>query len=173
MYFLHHFFPGIDYMPTLASDLVKYTTIMTLAQWNGPFNLAWLTRSSHVLLGYTAYHLFIDHPDRRAGDVIKIMVVLLTTRILSGASLLDPEWITKVIITIIGYIIFNWILYDYLQLGPDSQSRLQGAINDVTKALTVQSVSMLIKGQPLNSNLMITMVGYLVYNFITSRLVSP
>lgn len=144
--------------PSLSSDLTKQITVMVVARWimGGSFSdPTWMVLSSYTLIGYITYHMLspIILTDPRTADIVKIAIVLLVT-----GPRRDP---TQAASILIGYGLYNWILYDYFQVV--NNRRIQGAINDIGKALSVQ----LIGGTRVDD--IPRMLGYLAYNMILSR----
>lgn len=172
----------------IAVDWVKVGTMLVVSNWltGGSFmDRNWQMSSLFTLLGFTAYHLSTRNfmtpkemdgaPRRIADDSIKFGTMFIVSRLLSKGSLTDASWIKASIATLIGFAVYNMVVYKYVQ-GKDLSvnPKLQMAIDDWAKVGTMLLVSRLISCESVLDQTWVmgslaTLVGFTSYDLVTSH----
>ncbi|MBA43062.1 MAG: hypothetical protein CMF62_03520 [Magnetococcales bacterium] len=145
----------------ILDDWIKVGTMQIVSRYlsGGSFNDSqWQQSSVATLLGFTAYHLLVkDNVDTsRAGqykavadDWLKVGTMLIVSRLLTGGSLDDPQWVMTSLYTLIGFTVYNLLtkqLYDTGNLDPETKQ----IADDFLKVGTMLTTSHLLSGGTIN-----------------------
>lgn len=181
----------------IAIDWVKVSTMFVVAQWLAGKSLgdrSWQMSSLYTLLGFSAYHLVTrqlfedpgpEHEHHKGHDTqeaiqtdwLKVGTMLVVSRMLSGSSLADGDWIRQGLAVLVGFTIYNLVTARYIQ-GKELtyNPKLRLAIDDWAKVGTMLAVSRVLSCQSLTDPSWIaasmgTLVGFTVYDLGTSHLI--
>lgn len=173
----------------IASDWMKVGTMMVVSQWLKGGSLTdggWQLTSLFTLLGFTAYQLstrnfmtpqWEDAPMRIANDTIKFGTMFVISRLLSGGNLWDPAWLSACMGTLIGFAVYNVVVYKYVQGKELSYNpKLQMVIDDWAKVGTMLLVARLVSCESLfNSEWamgsLAVILGFTTYDLVTSHVI--
>lgn len=177
------------YLKDIAADWVKVGTMMVVSQWLIGGSLSdpnWRMNSLYTLLGFTAYHLSTRNfltpevdgaPRRIADDSIKFATMFVVSRLLAGGALLDKQWLATCFATLIGFAVYNVVVYKYIQ-GKDLtyNGKLQMVVDDWAKVGTMLLVSRLISCESLldpkwAQGTLATLLGFSAYDLVTSHVI--
>lgn len=172
----------------IASDWVKVGTMAVVSNWIGGGSVtdsAWQMGTLFTLLGFTTYHLSTRNfltptnwegaPRAIADDTIKVVTMLIVSRLLSGGSLSDTEWLASGFGVLIGFAVYNIVVAKYIKSSDLTPvPKLQMVVDDWAKVGTMLLVSRLISCQSLfdskwlNGSLA-TLAGFTAYDLVTSH----
>jgi hypothetical protein len=178
------------YAKDIASDWLKVGTMSAVSQWLKGGSLTdtkWQMETLFVLLGFTAYHLSTRNfltptgldgvPRMIADDTIKVGTMFVVSRLLSGGGLMDRQWITACMATLIGFAVYNIVVGRYIK-GSDvtGNPKLQMVVDDWAKAGTMMVVSRLISCESLldpawAQGALGTLLGFTAYDMVTSHVI--
>lgn len=178
------------YAKDIATDWVKVGTMLSVTHWLGGGSIlskSWQKMSLYTLLGFTAYHVTtrgLLTPQGLSGktkavadDVIKMGTMLVVSRLLSGGSLADQNWIRSTIAILIGFVVYNILTVNYIKGKEVSHHpKLRDTVDDWAKFGTMLLVSRLISCESvLDSKWIIsslnTLIGFSTYDIVTSHVV--
>ena len=176
------------YAKDIANDWVKVGTMLVVSNWLGGgsvFDRSWQKNSAYTLMGFTAYHLSTRNfltPSGLEGpvkaivdDTIKVGTMLMVSRLLSGDSLADSNWLAASLATLVGFAVYNLVVSRYVVSSElTNNGKLQNVVDDWAKVGTMLVVSRLISCESVLdpkwvSSTLNTLVGFTAYDLVTSH----
>jgi len=180
-----------SYLKNITLDWAKVGTMLTVSHLlsGGSVNdPEWIKSSLFTLLGFSAYEglvskfvnasMFGEKYEPLVHTVLKVLTMLVVSRLLAGGSLTDQDWIKSSLFTIAGFAVY--VLFIHRRLtghqftdNPDLANSLDDAVNFGTMFLVSRTLS----GQSLSDRSWVldslyTIAGFAVYDLGVSRVVA-
>lgn len=177
------------YAKDIATDWVKVSTMFVVSRFLSGASLGdlqWQRSSLFTILGFTAYQLSTRHltPTGYEGtkkliidDLNKVGTMLVVSHLLGGGSLTNVNWLSSVLGTLVGFIVYDVITEKYIKGNELSyNTKIAGSIDDWAKFGTMFTVSRLMGCESVfdpqwAAGSFNVLIGFTAYNIITSHII--